>query len=121
MSTSASVKNQERKDKITVLLLKNEIDNAIKILKPLYTQPIIENFDLNDKFLYSVDNSNLEADLNYFLNKNIDYSSDLDRLIEVLEKSHFIDIFFTKTVDLIKSLCQKISIDLKQSNCENIQ
>ncbi len=120
MSKNAIEKSQERKNKITEMLLKDEIENTINLLKPLYTEPIIESFDLNDNFLYSVDNLILE-DLNYFLNKEINYNSDLDRLIEVLEKSHFIDIFFINTVEIIKSLCQKISTDLKQSNYNNIQ
>ncbi len=79
----------------------------------------MDEFDLNDDFIFGVDN--LDNEITHFLNKEIDYSIETESLVILLEKGAYVDIFLSKTIELIKNLCEKINSDLKHSDLQNIE
>jgi hypothetical protein len=79
----------------------------------------LDEFDLNDDFIFGVDN--LDNEITHFLNKEIDYSIETESLVILLEKGAYVDIFLSKTIELIKNLCEKINSDLKHSDLQNIE
>lgn len=113
-------KYRERKKKIDILLLKNEIETTTKLLKPYHKEEILRDFDLNDDFLFDT-SDNLDTEIKYFLNRKINYSTETESIVILLEKSAYVDIFLSNTVGLIKNLCEKINSDLKHSELENIK
>ncbi len=119
----SGVRYWDRKNKLNNLLdtiVKEEVKDVIKLVKPFYNDVIIEDFDLNDDFLFNRI-ENLDKDIKYFLDKEIDYSLEADSIITILEKSYYTDVFLKDTIRLIRMLCEKITTDLKQSEIENIE
>ncbi len=105
----------DRKKKVDTLLLKNEISLTLQLLKPFHSEEMLKTLDLSDDFIFH-NYEDIDGDIHYFLNRNIDYNKDAEKIVVILEKAAYIDIFMVKTVELIKSLCNKISEDLKHLN-----
>lgn len=110
----------ERKKKVDNLLLKNEISITLQLLKPFNSKEMLNSLDLTDDFIFH-NFEDIDGDINYFLNRNIDYNKDVEKIFVILEKVAYIDVFMIKTVDMIKALCKKINEDLKHLNPKNVE
>ncbi len=110
----------DRKKKVDTFLLKSEIEITVKFLKPFHKEEILKEFDLSDDFIFSI-NDSLDNEINYFLNKKIDYSLETEAIVILLEKAAYLDVFLSITIELVKTLCKKIKFDLKHSELQNIE
>ena len=115
--------NKIRKEKIELLFLRDKIEQAIKTLSPLYSEYnlVLKNFTITDNYIFESTDDILDDKLNFYLDADINYEVEIEEIITLLEKSYFINPFFSKTLDLIKQFCLKIENDFKLINSQNIQ